>query len=61
MVLLVAALVLVFLLIGYLYGGFYVSTRTTLKSLGQIMDQVAAGDMTVSFKAQSWARCSTRP
>ncbi len=53
MVLLVAALVLVFLLIGYLYGGFYVSTRTTLKSLGQIMDQVAAGDMTVSFKAQS--------
>uniref|UniRef100_UPI002FC6C51C HAMP domain-containing protein n=1 Tax=Polaromonas sp. TaxID=1869339 RepID=UPI002FC6C51C len=53
MVLLVAALVLVFLLIGYLYGGFYVSTRTTLKSLGQVMDQVAAGDMTVSFKAQS--------
>ena len=53
MILLVTALVLVFLLIGYLYGGFYVSTRTTLKSLGEVMNKVAAGDMTVSFKAQS--------
>ncbi len=53
MVLLVAALVLVFLLIVYLYSGFYVSIRTTLKKLGQVMNQVAAGDMTVSFKAQS--------
>ncbi|WP_296222398.1 methyl-accepting chemotaxis protein [Pseudomonas sp. UBA2684] len=53
MVLLVVALVVVFLLIGYLYGGFYVSTRTTLKSLGEVMDKVAAGDMTVSFTAQS--------
>ena len=53
MVLLVAALVVVFLLIVYLYGGFYVSIRTTLKKLGQVMNQVAAGDMTVSFKAQS--------
>ena len=53
MVLLVAALVVVFLLIVYLYGGFYASIRSTLKSLGQVMDQVAAGDMTVSFKAQS--------
>lgn len=53
MALLVAALVVVFLLILYLYGGFYVSIRTTLKSLGQVMNQVAAGDMTVSFKAQS--------
>ena len=53
MVLLAAALVLVFLLIIYLYGAFYVSTRTTLKSLAQVMDKVAAGDMTVSFKAQS--------
>ena len=51
--LLVAALVLVFLLIVYLYGGFYVSTRTTLHSLAQVMDKVAAGDMTVSFKPQS--------
>ncbi|AYC34291.1 methyl-accepting chemotaxis protein [Pseudomonas cavernae] len=50
---LIAALVLVFVLIGYLYAAFYVSTRTTLKSLGLVMDKVAAGDMTVSFQAQS--------
>ncbi|HWV10118.1 MAG TPA: methyl-accepting chemotaxis protein, partial [Pseudomonas sp.] len=53
MLLLVVALVVVFLLIVYLYSGFYVSTRTTLKSLGRVMDKVAAGDMTVSFTAQS--------
>ena len=53
MVLLVVALVVVFLLIVYLYSGFYVSIRTTLKNLGQVMNQVAAGDMTVSFKVQS--------
>jgi methyl-accepting chemotaxis protein len=52
-VLLVAALAVVFLLIVYLYSGFYVSIRGTLKSLGRVMNQVAAGDMTVSFKAQS--------
>ncbi|MBT8766288.1 methyl-accepting chemotaxis protein [Metapseudomonas boanensis] len=51
--LLVVALVVVFLAIGYLYSGFYVSTRATLKSLGKVMDQVASGDMTVSFKADS--------
>ena len=32
-------------------GGFYVSTRSTLKTLGQVMDKVAAGDMTVGFKS----------
>nr|WP_189663821.1 methyl-accepting chemotaxis protein [Pseudomonas proteolytica] len=53
MVLLVAALAAVFLLIFYLYGGFYASTRTTLRRLGAMMDKVAAGDMTVSFKSQS--------
>ena len=53
MVLLVAALAAVFLLIFYLYGGFYASTRTTLRHLGAMMDKVAAGDMTVSFKSQS--------
>ncbi|MCU1718114.1 methyl-accepting chemotaxis protein [Pseudomonas sp. 5P_3.1_Bac2] len=53
MSLLVVALVVVFLLILYLYSGFYVSIRSTLKSLGQVMNQVAAGDMTVSYKAQS--------
>jgi len=52
-ILLVVALVVVFLSIVYLYGGFYVSTRTTLKSLGLVMDKLAAGDMTVSYKVQS--------
>ncbi|TBV01651.1 methyl-accepting chemotaxis protein [Phytopseudomonas dryadis] len=50
---LVTALVLVFLLIGYLYGAFYVSTRRTLKDFGVVMDRVAAGDMTAGFSAQS--------
>ena len=53
MLLLVGALTLVFLLILYLYGAFYVSTLGTLRTLGQVMEQVAAGDMTVSFKTQS--------
>ncbi|NMZ61900.1 methyl-accepting chemotaxis protein [Pseudomonas nitroreducens] len=53
MVLLVVALLVVFVSIVYLYGGFYVSTRTTLKSLGKMMERVAAGDMTVNFQAQS--------
>jgi len=53
MVLLAVALIVVFLLIVYLYSGFYVSTRATLKNLGRVMDKVAAGDMTVNFQAQS--------
>lgn len=53
MILLVAALAVVFVLILYLYGGFYASTRTTLRRLGLVMDKVAAGDMTVSFVAHS--------
>ncbi|MEO4049236.1 methyl-accepting chemotaxis protein [Pseudomonas sp. CAU 1711] len=53
MVLLVAALVLLFLAIGYLYGGFYVSTRATLKGFGKTLGQVAAGDMTVSVNVRS--------
>ncbi|TFY92425.1 methyl-accepting chemotaxis protein [Pseudomonas kairouanensis] len=53
MVLLVSALTAVFLLIFYLYGGFYASTRTTLRRLGLMMDKVAAGDMTVTFVAHS--------
>src|SRR5690606_26551313 len=50
---LVAALATVLVLILYLYGGFYASTRDTLGKLGAVMDKVAAGDMTVSFHAQS--------
>ena len=53
MVLQAVALSVVFVLIFYLYGGFYASTRTTLKRLGAMMDKVAAGDMTVNFKASS--------
>jgi methyl-accepting chemotaxis protein len=53
MVVLVSALSAVFLLIFYLYAGFYASTRTTLRRLGAMMDKVAAGDMTVSFVAHS--------
>jgi methyl-accepting chemotaxis protein len=43
----------VFLLIFYLYGGFYASTRTTVAAPGAVMDKVAAGDMTVNFTAHS--------
>ncbi|AZF14344.1 methyl-accepting chemotaxis protein [Pseudomonas sp. R3-18-08] len=53
MVLLVTALAAVFALIFYLYAGFYASTRMTLRSLGAMMDKVAAGDMTVTFVADS--------
>ena len=53
MVVLVSALTVVFLLIFYLYAGFYASTRTTLRRLGAMMDNVAAGDMTVTFIADS--------
>lgn len=53
MVVLVIALAAVFLLIVYLYGGFYASTRTTLSRLGEMMNKVAGGDMTVSFVARS--------
>ncbi|MHC2145679.1 methyl-accepting chemotaxis protein [Pseudomonas sp. 210_17 TE3656] len=53
MILLVSALAGVFLLIVYLYSGFYASTRHTLKTLGAVMDKVAAGDMTVNFRASS--------
>ena len=53
MILLVVALASVFLLVVYLYSGFYASTRNTLNSLGAVMDKVAAGDMTVSYEVQS--------
>ena len=53
MIALIAALATVFALIIYLYSGFYVSTRQTLRGLGAAMDKVAAGDMTVSYQARS--------
>jgi methyl-accepting chemotaxis protein len=43
---LVLALVAVFVLIGYLYTAFYASVRQGLQQLGQVMRQVAEGDMT---------------
>ena len=53
MALLISALILVLGLIGYFYGGFYYSTRSTLRGLGRAMDKVAAGDMTVSLSVHS--------
>nr|WP_314614609.1 methyl-accepting chemotaxis protein [uncultured Pseudomonas sp.] len=53
MIALVTLLAGVFALIVYLYSGFYVSTRATLRKLGGAMGKVAAGDMTVSFHAHS--------
>src|SRR5690606_178374 len=50
---LLAAMLVVMLLIAYLYGAFYLSLRQTLRSLRSVMRQVAAGDMTVSFRAAS--------
>ena len=41
MLLLVAALAVVFAAILYLYGGFYVSTRATLKDLGRMMERAS--------------------
>ncbi|TRX76432.1 methyl-accepting chemotaxis protein [Pseudomonas mangiferae] len=52
-VLLVAALLVILLAILYLYGGFYASVRDTVRSLGKVMDRVAAGDMTAGFTVRS--------
>ncbi|GAA5316859.1 MAG: methyl-accepting chemotaxis protein [Candidatus Pelagadaptatus aseana] len=49
----ILGLILVFLIIFYLYAGFYVSTRETILGLSKVVDKVAAGDMTVSFQARS--------
>ncbi len=40
-------------MIAYLYGAFYLSIRQTLQALRGVMQQVAAGDMTVAFQAAS--------
>nr|WP_313027145.1 methyl-accepting chemotaxis protein [Pseudomonas lopnurensis] len=53
MTLLLAALAVVLGLVAYLYAGFYASTRGSLKRLGVVMDQVAAGDMTARYAVQS--------
>ncbi len=53
MVLLLSALATTLLIIIYLSSGFYASIRRTLRGLSEVMDDVAAGDMTVSVPAVS--------
>lgn len=50
---LVLILMAVFVVIFYLYAGFYVSTRTTLSGLSKVVNEVANGDMTASYKPYS--------
>ncbi|MBD8561859.1 methyl-accepting chemotaxis protein [Pseudomonas fluorescens] len=50
---LLAALVVTFLLIVYLYGAFYVSTRQSLSSLSEVLNRVSAGDMTARIQVRS--------
>lgn len=47
------ALVAVFIVIFYLYAAFYVSIRKTILGLSDMVNKVAAGDMTVSFQSHS--------
>ncbi|MGI3129890.1 methyl-accepting chemotaxis protein [Halopseudomonas pachastrellae] len=53
MMVLIVSLLAVGLLIIYLYAGFYMATRRTLKRLSQQMGQVAQGDMTVRVDVDS--------
>ena len=53
MMVLVVSLSLVGILIIYLYAGFYMATRRTLKRLSVLMSQVAGGDMTVQVEVDS--------
>ncbi|WP_313485160.1 methyl-accepting chemotaxis protein [Stutzerimonas kunmingensis] len=46
---LIVALIVIFVLIAYLYGSFYVSTLSVLDALGTAMNKAATGDMTVNF------------
>lgn len=50
---LISIVLLVLVLIAYLYSGFYVSVRGSLKDLGLVMNRVAQGDMTVRYHANS--------
>lgn len=53
MITLVLVLMAIFIVIFYLYAGFYVSTRTTIDGLSQVVNKVAGGDMTASYLASS--------
>ncbi|TDQ37088.1 methyl-accepting chemotaxis protein [Thiopseudomonas denitrificans] len=50
---LTAVLVVVFLLIAYLYSGFYVSVRNSVNHLRKVMATVAAGDMLAEARVSS--------
>ena len=53
MTLLLSALAVLFILVAYLYGAFYISTRASLRDLGAVMDRVAGGDMTARVQVRS--------
>ncbi|SDT96090.1 methyl-accepting chemotaxis protein [Halopseudomonas salegens] len=50
---LIILLGLVLVVVVYLYGGFYLATRHTIKHLSEKMGQVAQGDMTVQARVDS--------
>ncbi|MFP3368635.1 methyl-accepting chemotaxis protein [Pseudomonas sp. SIMBA_068] len=45
----VALQVLLLLTIAYLFGGYYLSIRSSLRGLGKLLEQVANGDMTAAY------------
>ena len=53
MLLLVASMLGLFILITYLYAGFYIATQKTIGGLSELMGRVAGGDMTVSAQVKS--------
>lgn len=53
MLTLIALLALVLVVVVYLYGGFYLATRHTIKHLSEKMGQVAKGDMTAQADIDS--------
>lgn len=44
---------LLLLAIAYLFGGYYLSIRTSLRGLGKLLDKVANGDMTAGYVPSS--------
>ncbi|QIB51242.1 methyl-accepting chemotaxis protein [Pseudomonas sp. OIL-1] len=53
MLLLIGIMLALFVLITYLYAGFYISTRQTIGRLSELMTRVAGGDMTISTAVDS--------
>ncbi|NQD96220.1 HAMP domain-containing protein, partial [Pseudomonas sp. CrR25] len=50
---LVGGLLLVMLLIAFLYGGFFLATRSALQNLAEMLGRVADGDMTAHVRVDS--------